>query len=109
MSWQVRSTSDPGRWCGWEDAAPDEGDELAPVPEGTLTGDEATLDHIAELIDGEDEVALTPQGPFRDVTSMNDQVGVYLFATQVVIPPPYELIGNLPTEETEELPEGAVA
>jgi len=101
MSWRVTSREDPHRWVGWTD---DEGGL------GQVDGDQGSLEALADLIDSTDRVALTPTGPFRDVLGMEDQVGVYLFARQVVVPGPHEIIGTPPWENTGAIvPEGAVA
>jgi len=102
MGWRVSAREDPHRFIAWED------DEGGP---GRLDGDERSLEELAEIIDSDAAVALTPTGPFRDVTSSEDEVGVYLFARQAVIPWPHDIIGSLPTEYTEgaDIPEGAVA
>lgn len=98
MAWRINSTEDRQRWAEWPD-------------EGGLNADPVTRAELEDLVDGETAVALTVTGPFRDVETMEDEVGVFLLALQGAIPPPHEIIGSPPTEDTEaaEIPEGAVS
>lgn len=102
MGWRVESREDPHRYIAWVD----DGEDM-----GRLDGDPASLEELTDLIDSEAAVALTPTGPFRDVDNSGDQMGVYLFARQTVVPAPHEIIGTPPTEYAPgaDLPEGAVA
>jgi hypothetical protein len=95
--WRVNSTEDPHRFVEWGDAG--------------LDTDPITREELEELVDGETAVALTPSGPFRDVSTLDDEVGVYLLAVQGSLPPPHEIIGTPPTEDTEaaDIPEGAAS
>lgn len=90
-------------WCAWSGGGEDGG--------GALSGDPGTLAELAELADGDAKVCLTPTGPYRDVRSVDDELGVYLLAVQSVIPGPHDIIGSPPWEDTPgaEIPEGAVA
>jgi hypothetical protein len=102
MGWRVASRGDPSRWVEWRD---EEGSL------GRMATDDATAALMAELIDGETQVALTITGPFRDVPDETDEVGVFLLAVQEALPAPHEIIGTPPTEDTgaADIPEGAVA
>lgn len=102
MGWRVSARDDPHRFIAWTD---EEGGM------GRLEGDEPSLEELAQIIDSDAAVALTPTGPFRDVADAGDEVGVYLIARQAVIPWPHDIIGSPPSEEIDaaEIPEGAVA
>jgi hypothetical protein len=97
VAWRINSTADAHRWAAWGDNG--------------LEADDITREELEELVDGETAVALTLTGPYRDVSSLDDEVGVFLLAMQGSIPYPHEIIGTPPTEDTEaaEIPEGAVA
>lgn len=109
MGWRVNSVESPALFVEWRDGsgiADEEGVETEP---GGLGGDPGTLAYLRELIDAEVLVALTVTGPFRDVFSEDDQVGVYLLAVQGALPGPHEIIGTPPSEATAPIPEGATS
>lgn len=91
--WRVESQDDPTRYAGWG--------------EGGIEADPATLADLADLVDGPYQVALTVTGPFADVTSMEDELGVYLFAVQAVIPGPFTITGTPPAGPPADVPEEA--
>lgn len=93
MSWRVTSEADPTRFVAWDG-------------EGLVT-DERTRLELEELVDSAATVALTITGPFRDVETLDDELGVFLFAMQAAVPPPITITGTPPAGPAAEVPEEA--
>lgn len=93
--WRVQSLDNPARHIGWD---------------GDLEADPESLAALQLQLDMQTVTQLTVTGPPYRPAGADDELGVFLLATQTdILPGRREIIGSPPRGEVYEVPEGAVA
>lgn len=96
MAWAVRSDAVPGRYVAWN------GDGL--------DADADTRRDLEGWARMRASFPVTVTGPFHEVAGLDDELGMFLLATQTdAVPTPRTVTGTPPTARAAAVPAGATA